>query len=63
MSKLKDYLIMREQHQVDARIAEIEAAIREHNKQQQLDKILEVYSEYEASGRHRNQHEARHNLV
>jgi hypothetical protein len=58
MSKLKDYLIMREHYQVDARIAEIESTIRDHNKQRQLEQVLGVYNEYEASVRHRDQPKA-----
>jgi hypothetical protein len=58
MSKLKDYLIMRNHYQVDARIAEIEATIRDHNKQREREQVLEVYNEYEASVRHRNQPKA-----
>jgi hypothetical protein len=58
MSKLKDYLIMRNHYQVDARIVEIEATIRDHNKQREREQVLEVYNEYEASVRHRNQPKA-----
>ena len=49
---------MREHYQVDARIAEIESTIRDHNKQRQLEQVLGVYNEYEASVRHRNQPKA-----
>ncbi len=58
MSKLKDYLIMRNQYQVDARIAEIESTIRDHNKQRAREQVLEVYNEYEVSVRHRDQPKA-----